>query len=82
MEMMTSGWTDERMDDLKHQVEGLGRRIEHGFSEQRSETNTRLNAIDDRLNSMQRTMIQLATAMIASLAGVIVTLVGLILTQL
>jgi hypothetical protein len=27
MELMTSGWTDDRMDDLKHQVDNLGRRM-------------------------------------------------------
>jgi hypothetical protein len=37
MEMMTSGWTDERMDDLKHQVDELGRRMDEGFAEMRAE---------------------------------------------
>jgi hypothetical protein len=81
METMAS-WTDERMDDLKQQVEDLGRRVDQGFSEQRSETNARLNAIDDRLDSIQRTMVQLAAVMIATLAGVIATQLGLILIQL
>ena len=28
---MTSGWTGERMDDLKHQVDELSRRTDEGF---------------------------------------------------
>jgi hypothetical protein len=30
--MMTSGWTDERLDDLKHQVDELSRRTDEGFA--------------------------------------------------
>lgn len=49
MEMMTSGWTDERMDDLKHQVDELGRRMEAGFAEQRSEMNARFDRLESSL---------------------------------
>jgi hypothetical protein len=37
MEMMKSGWTDERLDDLKHEVGKQGHRMEEGFRDLRSE---------------------------------------------
>src|ERR1700709_1971401 len=49
MEMMTSRWTDDRMDDLKHQVDELGRRMEIGFAEQRSEMNARFDRLEKSL---------------------------------
>ena len=49
MEMMTSRWTDDRMDDLKHQVDELGRRMEVGFAEQRSEMNARFDRLEKSL---------------------------------
>lgn len=49
MEMMTSRWTDDRMDDLKHQVDELGRRMEAGFTEQRSEMNARFDRLEKSL---------------------------------
>jgi predicted nuclease with TOPRIM domain len=49
MEMMTSRWTDDRMDDLKHQVDELGRRMEIGFAEQRSELNARFDRLEKSL---------------------------------
>jgi len=48
---MTSGWTDERMDDLKHQVDELGRRMEMGFAEQRKEMNARFNRLESSLEA-------------------------------
>jgi hypothetical protein len=32
MELMTSRWNDDQMDDLKHQVDEIGRRMDQGFS--------------------------------------------------
>jgi predicted nuclease with TOPRIM domain len=49
MEMMASRWTDDRMDDLKHQVDELGRRMEVGFAEQRSEMNARFDRLEKSL---------------------------------
>jgi chromosome segregation ATPase len=49
MEMMTSRWTDDRMDDLKHQVDEFGRRIETGFAEQRNEMNARFDRLEKSL---------------------------------
>jgi archaellum component FlaC len=51
MEMMTSRWTDDRMDDLKHQVDELGRRVEAGFAEQRSEMNARFDRLEKSLEA-------------------------------
>lgn len=49
METMTSRWTDDRMDDLKHQVDELGRLMETGFAEQRSEMNARFDRLEKSL---------------------------------
>lgn len=46
---MTSCWTDDRMDDLKHQVDELGRRMETGFAGQRSEMNARFDRLEKSL---------------------------------
>lgn len=48
--MMTSGWTDERMDDLKHQVDEIGRRMEAGFAAQRQELNVRFDRMEAHLD--------------------------------
>lgn len=48
---MTSRWTDDRMDDLKHQVDELGRRMEIGFAEQRSEMNARFDRLEKSLEA-------------------------------
>lgn len=89
MEMMTSGWTDERLDDLKGQVDDLGRRMDAGFREMREEmathqreTNARFDAINARFDSLQRTTIQFGGVMIAALVGLFATQLGLILTQI
>jgi archaellum component FlaC len=49
MEMMTLRWTDDRMDDLKHQVDELGRHMETGFAEQRNEMNARFDRLEKSL---------------------------------
>lgn len=46
---MASAWTDERMDDLEHQVDGPGRRMEQGFTEQREELNVRFDRMELQL---------------------------------
>ncbi|HVY77426.1 MAG TPA: hypothetical protein VG898_02860 [Solirubrobacterales bacterium] len=50
MELMTSRWTDDRMDDLKHQVDDLGLRMEQGFAEQRREMNIRFDRLEKSLD--------------------------------
>jgi chromosome segregation ATPase len=49
MELMTGRWTDDRIDDLKHQVDELGRRMETGFTEQRKEMNARFDRLEKSL---------------------------------
>lgn len=49
MEMMTARWTDDRMDDLKNQVDTLGHRLENGFAEQRREMNARFDRLEKGL---------------------------------
>lgn len=49
MELMTARWTDDRLDDLKHQVDELGVRMERGFSEQRREMNERFDRLESSL---------------------------------
>lgn len=48
---MTSRWTDDRMDDLKQQVDLLGRRMEQGFAEQRREMNARFDRLESSLEA-------------------------------
>ena len=45
MELMTR-WTDDRMDDLKQQVDAVGRRIDEGFASQRQEMNARFDRME------------------------------------
>jgi hypothetical protein len=93
MEMMTSGWTDERMDDLKGQVDDLGRRMDAGFRGLREDMDAGFRGLREematyqretntRIDSLQRTMIQFGGVMVAALVGLIATQLGLILTQL
>ena len=79
---MTSGWTDERLDDLKTQVDELGRRMDAGFRELREEMATHQRETNARIDSLQRTMSQFGGVMVAALVGLTVTQLGLILTQL
>lgn len=46
---MESRWTDDRMDDLKRQVDELGRRMDTGFAEQRSQMNARFDRLEKSL---------------------------------
>lgn len=52
MQTMTSRWTDDRMDDLKHQVDELGRRMEQGFALQRRAMNARFDRIEARFEKV------------------------------
>jgi archaellum component FlaC len=59
MELMTSRWTDDRMDDLKGQVEEIGRRVDEGFAqlrgdlrEHRQDMDGRLDKIDERFDKI------------------------------
>jgi chromosome segregation ATPase len=51
MELMSARWTDDRLDDLKHQVDEFGRRMEIGFAEQRSGMNARFDRLESSLEA-------------------------------
>jgi hypothetical protein len=78
MEMMTSGWTDERMDDLKHQVDELGRRMEDGFTEQRQE----FNRTQEMIIGLHASITRLSLTLVVAAIGLVAAQTGLILTQL
>jgi hypothetical protein len=78
MEMMTSSWTDDRMDDLKHQVDELGRRMEDGFTEQRQES----NRTQEMIIGLHATITRLSLTLVVAAIGLVATQTGLILTQL
>jgi ferric iron reductase protein FhuF len=52
MELMESRWTDDRMDDLKHQVEGIGRSVDKGFAELRDELRAHRRDMDGRFKKV------------------------------
>jgi hypothetical protein len=62
METMRESWTDERLDDLNHRVDEVGKRMDQGFKEVRTE-----------LGALQRTMLQTSGVTIAALIGLIAT---------
>jgi outer membrane cobalamin receptor len=82
MEAMRLTWTDDRIDDLKSQVDDLSRRMDAGFREVREEMSAHQRETNARFDSLQRTMIQFGGVMVAALVGLIATQLGLILTQL
>lgn len=59
MQTMTSRWTDDRLDDFKHQVDDLGRRMDAGFAgirqelrEHRRDMDARFDKVDERFETM------------------------------
>lgn len=50
METMAERWTDDRMDDLKHEVEKLDRRVDEGFRELRGEMGDLRKEMDRRFD--------------------------------
>ncbi len=55
---MTSGWTDERMDDLKHQADELGRRMDDGFAGLRTELREHRREMDARFAKFEERLDQ------------------------
>jgi len=53
MAMMTSSWTDDRMDDLKHQVDELGRCMDEGFVDLRNEFRAHRMEMDTRFDRLE-----------------------------
>ncbi len=70
---MTSSWTDDRMDDLKLQVDELGRKMDHGFAEVNRRMDEGFRELNQRFDAMQRTVIMLAASMFAAMLGLIAT---------
>jgi predicted nuclease with TOPRIM domain len=52
MELMAERWTEERLDDLKGQVEKLERRTDAGFRELRQEMDRRFDKVDGRFDKV------------------------------
>ena len=87
---MTPGWTDERMDELKQEVEKQGRSMEAGFRDLRSENrdlrkemDARFDRLGERIEARFDTMlyalIAFGGAMFAGMASLVA---ALIVTQL
>lgn len=49
---MEARWTDDRMDDLKHQVEEIGRRMDEGFAQLRAELREHRREMDARFDKV------------------------------
>ena len=89
MDAMRESWTDERLDDLRSEVnrrfdgvgqrfDGIERRMETGFGKCEVE----LHRVNDRLDAMQHTMVHGFAAMtVAMMTGYAAT-IGLVVTQL
>ncbi|MEX2108704.1 MAG: hypothetical protein WD827_07440 [Solirubrobacterales bacterium] len=93
MEHVRETWTDERLDDLNHRVDGGFRETRDEIrsvrgemdalraetNALRAEMNTRFDAMNARFDAMQRTMIQ---GFVGMTAAIVAALIGLIATQL
>lgn len=94
---MTSGWTDERMDDLKQEVDRQGRRMEDGFRDLRSEMgglrsevgdlrgemDARFDRLGERLEARFDTMLYALIAFGGAMfAGMASLVAALLVTQL
>jgi hypothetical protein len=85
MEAVKARWTDDRLDDLKLQVEALGRRMDEGFQEQREENRAMQQSIVDlhkTMSDLHKTVSQFAMMLVGALIGLFAAQIGLILTQL
>ena len=97
MELMAERWTEERLDDLKGQVEKLERRTDAGFRDQRSEMgglhaeiadlrkgmDARFDRLGERLETRFDTMVYALIAFGGAMfAGMASLVAALIVTQL
>ncbi len=87
---MAERWTEERLDDLKGQVEKLERRTDAGFRELRQEMDRRFDKVDGRFEAIERrfdlidgrfeaihrTLILFLASMFAAMIGLVTTLVA------
>jgi hypothetical protein len=90
MELMAERWTEERLDDLKGQVEKLERRTDAGFRELRQEMDRRFDKVDGRFEAIERrfdlidgrfeaihrTLILFLASMFAAMISLVATLVA------
>ena len=51
METMRESWTDERIDDLKGEVVEIGRRMDLGFAEIRTELRSEIGSVRSEIGS-------------------------------
>ncbi len=84
MEAVRPIWTDERMDDLSHKVDELGRRMDDGFKELRTEMRAEFRAVrseavalrtemNARFDSLQRAMLGMMGTMVLGFASILAT---------
>ncbi len=90
MSSVREAWTDERLDDfgrnvdhrfdrLEKKVDGLGRRMDDGFRDMRTEMNTKFERVEGRIDDINRTMLRLGGGALVTFA---VGFASLIATQL
>jgi hypothetical protein len=97
METVRESWTDERLDDLKEGVSDLGRRVDAGFAEGRTELRheaalirremkDEFRTVDARFDAMQASFDALQRTIIqiggGMAAAFCAALIGLVATQL
>jgi tetrahydromethanopterin S-methyltransferase subunit G len=90
MELMAERWTEERLDDLKGQVERLEERTDAGFRDLRQEMDRRFDKVDERfdkfdrrfevmdgrLYAIHRTLLLFLGSMFAAMIGLIATVIA------
>lgn len=75
MGLVAERWTDDRMDDLKGQVEGIDRRMEQGFRDLRGEIRDLRDHMDKRLDAVLYALIGLGASMFAAMLGLIAVVI-------
>jgi len=75
MGLVAERWTDDRMDDLKSQVEGVDRRMEQGFRDLRVEMNERFDRLEARFDKLVYALIGLSASMFAAMMGLIAAVI-------
>jgi uncharacterized protein YPO0396 len=78
MEAMRKSWTDERLDDLRVEVDRRFNEVDRRFDR----VETELQRINDRLDGMHRRMVHGFIAMTAAMMAGYAATIGLVVTQL
>ena len=83
MELMMERWTEERLDDLKEQVEKLESRTDAGFKDLREEMDRRFDKVDERfetpdgrLYAMRRMLLLFLGSMVVATLSLVGTLIA------